>query len=263
MNDSPLIDAHLHLQDSRFDDPGGVLQRARKAGLGWLFCNGTREDDWSAVRSLSEQSPLVVPFLGIHPWYCHRVSSRWLTHLRHLITIVSCGIGEIGLDRGCGIEYSLQEKFFLEQLNLGVEFHRPVVIHCIRYWGKCLELLERVLPGSGGIPVMIHSFSGSMETMKRLVRLGCTLSFSARLMGRDQEALRAVFQAVDTGHLLLETDSPDQLTSIHRQTHTLNEPALIGSLYRFGARLKQMPLDDFSNQILANGTVFAHQTTAG
>ncbi len=261
MASPPFLDAHMHLQDKRYmGHMDTLVHNAKKIGVQRLFCNGTDENDWQKVLSLFNNDHSIIPFIGIHPWHSNRVTKNWNKRLAQTLTDAPCGIGEIGLDKFCDIALSVQIEVFRTQLNLAFSIKRPVVIHCVKYWGVCLDILEELLTPHSPIPVMIHSFSGSIETMKRLVRLGCHLSFSAKMTEPDQEFLRSVFKQTPIHHLLLETDAPDQLyNELFSQENTqpaYNEPRLIVNLYRFAARQRKMDLDLFTWQVWDNSLPF-------
>ena len=53
-------------------------------------------------------------------------------------------MGEIGLDRWKeGLEYEGQEEVFTAQLHIATERNLLVSIHCLKAWGRLLELLEQ------------------------------------------------------------------------------------------------------------------------
>ena len=285
----PFLDAHLHLQDKRYEGHiDAVIQRAIHSGVKRLFCNATSEADWQKVIDLAGRYRFITPFLGVHPWYSDSLSIGWQDRLQKMLTSSNGGIGETGLDKKCSVDMNIQIDIFGAQLDLAQELNRPIVIHCIRCWGKLIELLEDKTASGRSIPVIIHSFSGSQEVMKRLVALGCHLSFSARLNDPGYKRLRDVFKKAPLDHILLETDSPDQLFSLSAQKGSpkiigsdqpampetgfsslvaagqsgpampvrFNEPAFIVELYRTGALLKNMKLDKFARQIWKNGTIY-------
>ena len=259
------LDSHLHLQDNRFNGMReAVLLRARQAGVARMFCNATRENDWPDVLALASTHDSIVPFIGIHPWYCDTASHEWHNKLAEILRTTACGIGEAGLDKKCTSDLIRQEEIFVGQLQLAVQFQRPLSVHCLGCWGKLLDILSSQADTGSLPPIMIHSFSGSRETMLRLVRLGCTISFSARMAAPGQERLRQVFQETPLSRVLLETDAPDQL-----QTTILpnsipgsgnNEPANVTAFYAFAANLYHLDLQDFCRQIWHNGTVFTDST---
>ena len=260
MTAPPLLDSHLHLQDPRLEGiRAEVFRRAVEAGIGRMLCNATRERDWPEVLQLSATFPSVIPFIGIHPWYADPLETAWDRRLEAVIAINCCGIGEAGLDGKCPIPIASQERVLAIQLGLAAEHQRPVALHCVGAWGRLIDMLERLVKTAGLPPLMIHSFGGSLETMHRLVNLGCWISFSARLIDRDRQTLQQVFCETPLERILLETDSPDQLPQALRHSGNVpcNEPANIADFYRQAAKLRRMNLDDFTQQIWNNGEIYA------
>jgi TatD DNase family protein len=260
-----FIDSHMHLLDRRFAGVReAVLAQAQEAGVTKLFCNATCEDDWLEILTVSAHFPAVVPYLGIHPWFGDRVRSGWGKRLEELVIAHRCGIGETGLDRKCPVDMKIQLELFTTQLQLAADYRRPLVVHCLDCWGKLLEVLEQ-RKKEGLLPLtMIHSFNGSVETMRRLVRLGCFISFSMNLLDPEREKLRNALQETPIAHLLLETDAPDQLPTSRKIVgsgdQACNEPANIPELYRLAANLHHTDLQDFCRQIKQNGTLFTDST---
>jgi len=132
-----LIAAHNHLQEEVLVPyVGGAVERAREAGVGEMWCNGTDEGDWQAVLDLSLAYAEVVPFFGLHPWFVKDRSPDWLARLEHFLDAVPSGIGEIGLDRHVeDRDEPAQESVFRAQLALAVERGLPVSVHCLKAWG--------------------------------------------------------------------------------------------------------------------------------
>jgi TatD DNase family protein len=258
-----LLDSHVHLQDSRFTGRlERVLRSATLAGVERMFCNATRESDWQEILHLSSTNPEILPFLGIHPWFADTVTEGWEIRLDSLMAVNRTGIGEIGLDKSCRVSPDIQEEIFLIQLRLALKHGAPLVIHCLHRWGKLIELLGNHLHDDKRIPIMIHSFAGSMEIMQQLVRMGCFISYSMRLTEAAQEQLRVTFKATPLQHILIETDAPDQLNSrlltMENGEKAVNEPSYIRELYTFAAGLREMNPSEFCTQIWKNGEIYAH-----
>jgi TatD DNase family protein len=268
MGPGRLLDSHVHLQDSRFTGRlDAVLKRAAQAGVGRMFCNATRESDWQEILDLSSTNPDILPFLGIHPWFAGTVTEGWETRLDGFMAANRIGIGEIGLDKSCGVNPDMQEEIFLIQLRLALKHTAPLVIHCLHRWGRLIELVETHLQGNRRVPIMIHSFSGSEEIMQRLVRLGCFISYSMRLTETSQEQLRRTFKTTPLHRILIETDSPDQLNTRlftpENGEKACNEPSYIQELYTFAADLREMNTSEFCTQIWENGEIYAHSALPG
>ena len=253
-------DSHLHLQDPRFNGVReDVLQRAAQVGVNRMFCNATREEDWQAVLDLASTTETILPFLGIHPWYCATISAGWVKRLADILANTTSGIGEAGLDKNCRCSMATQIEVFSTQLQLAATFHRPLSIHCLGCWGKVLEILEMQAEETTLPPIIFHSFSGSRETMQRLIKLGCHLSFSGRLTTPSQGRLRLILQQTPLSSILLETDAPDQLADTESEHPAItgnNEPANIMRIYAFTADLLHIPLQQLCRQIWHNGTLF-------
>lgn len=250
------LDAHVHLQDVRFKaDSESVVQRAIARGVQQLFCNATCEQDWERVDELASAWQNIIPFWGIHPWFADTVSKGWEHRLRERLKKYSGGIGETGLDRACSVDFDQQIRVFKTQLRCAIALHRPLVIHCVKSWGKLVEILQEA---EGDFPpIMVHAFSGSREMMERLVGMGLYLSFSTRLLDPNQKKLSQVFGATPLERILLETDAPDQVSLFHQANGArYNEPQWVTDVYARAAAVKSCDLEDFKIQVANNGTVF-------
>lgn len=255
------LDSHLHLP-GKFpaSELPALLERAARAGVERMFSNATQEQDWQAVIDLAAGHKAVIPFAGIHPWFAESAGDAWETRLRSLLHEVPAGIGEIGLDKKCCCHFDCQRRIFLAQLGMAAELGRPVVIHCVKAWGALLEILEQEAGAKRLPPTMIHSFAGSLETLRRLLRCGCFLSFSCRIMG--EEKLHPCFLGTPLDKLLLETDALGQVqktaaTGADNPPVTCDEPAAIIELYTWAAAMRKMELAELRQQIWNNGKIFA------
>ncbi|MCD6389063.1 MAG: TatD family hydrolase [Desulfobulbaceae bacterium] len=264
-----FLDSHLHLQNKRIMPRSAeIVSKAVKRGVVKMICNATSERDWQDVLDLAKEHNAVYPFLGIHPWYGDTVEKKWLDRLTTTVQKNSVGIGEIGLDRVCKTDFLQQEKIFLAQLELARQQRCPVAIHCVKAWGRLVEILSDF---QSHIPaIMIHGFAGSRETMERLTRMGIFISFSTQLAHPARKKLRDVFLQTPLDRILLETDSPNQfcaelakLSAAEKQTALMkktkvNEPAVIPALYHYGAALRGIKLDDFTKSLWKNGKIFTN-----
>jgi len=259
---APFLDSHLHLLDNRL---GGrvekTVEEAQALGVARFICNTCRKSEWAPALELNRRFPKsVIPLLGIHPWYASEAAPGWFERLEELAP-KGGGIGEIGLD-GLRGDMEIQKKVFYKQLRLAGKLEKPVVIHCVKAWGLLVDILEREKAWNPGL--ILHSFGGSVEIMRRLLRLGALFSFSALLAAPNRSKLRRVFKDIPLERLLLESDAPDQLCPTlvtPRQAPpevTINTPGCIPSLYRFAADLRGMELDEFTTALWENGQIFTH-----
>jgi Tat protein secretion system quality control protein TatD with DNase activity len=119
-------------------------------------------------------------------------------------------------------------------------------MHCVRSWGKLIELLEQNASSRNTPPMMIHSFSGA-------------------LLDPGQKKLQQVFAQTPMELLLLETDSPDQFFDDQgkKRVNICNEPMFIPALYEKAAQIRKMDLKQLSTIVWHNGSVFTHRKTFG
>lgn len=261
-----FIDAHLHLQDPRFTGKTEqVIAHAAIAGVCRLFCNATAESDWPRIIELADHHSWLIPFLGIHPWNVDSAAAGWENRLYDILSSrrYGAGVGETGLDKARPAEFEKQLKLLQAHLEIAVDLDLPVAVHCVRCWGKLVEVLKAQAAGKRLPRVLIHSFSGSREIMRRLTDLGCFLSFSSHIADPEHSRLREIFSQVPLELLLLETDAPDQINPLLADQEDLitkfNEPVIITAVYRSAAIQRGLHLEDFTRQLWHNATIYAHK----
>lgn len=173
--------------------------------------------------------------VGIHPWDTATLCPTLLGELQEALAHPNCvALGEIGLDRACGVEWQRQLECFETQLLFAKE--RPVILHCVRCHNDIVKILKtKQLHG-----VIFHSFVGSRELAQQLSAEGYYLSFGfgALRSPRTVEALRTT----PLHRLLLETDT---------------SPLRIEKLYSEVAKIKEIDIELLKEQIENNfNTIF-------
>jgi TatD DNase family protein len=204
---SPLFDAHDHLQDYGSEtSTAEALRLAAEAGVRIMLCNGTSPGDWEKVMALAAGNKEVVPCFGLHPWFLKEGPPGWLEGLESFLLQVPSCVGEIGLDGGKNAsDLARQEGVFTAQLRLAKKLGRPACLHCVKAWGRMLELLKEEAPGR----FMFHSYGGPAEMVAEFASLGGYFSFSGAIIDNKREKLRRALLAVPADRLLLETEAPD------------------------------------------------------
>ncbi|MBK1830473.1 TatD family hydrolase [Verrucomicrobiaceae bacterium R5-34] len=229
-----MTDAHLHLQDARFDTVRDrVVAEMLEAGITRCVVNGTCPADWPKVAELAAQYPdLIIPSFGLHPW--KKPTADWHSQLLHFLdTTPNAFLGECGLDRWIkDYDLDLQTETFTAQLEIAAERNLPLSIHCLKSWGPLIKILESIrLPERG---FLLHSYGGSAELVPRLAALGSYFSFSGYFLQERKAKVLNAFRSVPSNRLLMETDAPDMLPPEHIITHPLphdlNHPANLVSI---------------------------------
>jgi TatD DNase family protein len=157
--------------------------------------------------------------VGIHPEDCHRIMDcdEALRELEEILGSTEdrlqnkvVAIGEIGLDYhyenygDIPMDKQKQALFFDAQMQLAEKLDLPVIIHDREAHGDCFETVLRY-PGVRGV---FHSYSGSADMARELVRRGWYISFSGTLTFKNANRVREAALAVPRDRLLIETDAP-------------------------------------------------------
>ena len=214
---SRIFDSHAHYDDARFD--GGALALLSKlhneenvlkvvnAGAGLSSTKGSYE--------LSRALDFVYFTAGVHPGEVSGAKDvpDWLSVIEGYALDRKCvAIGEIGLDYYYGEdEKELQKEFFHAQLDLAKKLSKPVVIHDRDAHGDIMEILKSH-PDVCGV---FHSYSGSFEMAKELLRRGWYLSVNGIVTFKNARKICEVLAGIrelDDGRylerILVETDCP-------------------------------------------------------
>ena len=147
---------------------------------------------------------------GIHPSDCKGISDmqKALYELERLISenrekIVA--LGEIGLDYYWEpIDKERQKEYFYSQLDLSERLDIPVIIHDRDAHGDCFDAVSSRKNAYG----VFHSYSGSAEMAKELVKRGWYISFSGTVTFKNAERVRDVARVLPHDKVLIETDCP-------------------------------------------------------
>lgn len=244
-DDMKLFDAHCHLQ------PPDAFARAFAVGIEKIAVCGTSSDDWNEILKISEQYPQIFPSIGIHPWF---VSSEWgksIQTLEEMVRKVSnLGIGETGLDFSDRFKNRAeQEASFAAHLDLARELNRSVAVHCVRAWGRLIEILrEHPAPR-----ILLHAFGGAPELIPELTELNCWFSFCGVVTNPKAKKARASAAAVPADRLLIETDSPDFPPA---GCDFPSEPANLIHVARTVAELRGVSVEEIAEMTFSNATEF-------
>lgn len=136
--------------------------------------------------------------LGIHPWDAALLHPVLEKHLATMQKADCQLVGEIGLDKVCGVDWGLQMEVFETQAAAST---RPIVVHSVRAHSEVLKVLKQ----HTAQPAIFHSFVGSPEQAAEIIGQGHYLSFGFSSL-RSAKTLRAL-QICPAERLLLESDT--------------------------------------------------------
>lgn len=212
-----IFDSHAHYDDERFDECRDALiyDITTNGNVTVIVNAGASLASTVASKNLSEKYPFFYFASGVHPESADKDSQNadWLdvvkSHCRHEKCVA---VGEIGLDYYYGKETEqVQKEVFRQQMQLAKDMNLPVVIHDREAHADCLDIVSDY-PSVYGV---FHSYSGSFEMAKQLVKKGYYLSFNGILTFKNArktvevlEGLKSFEGGKHLDKILVETDSP-------------------------------------------------------
>lgn len=131
---------------------------------------------------------------GIHPWktdtYNFDLLKKTLSH-KNVIAI-----GEAGIDYLRGAPVNIQEKIFMEEIELSEIMKLPIIIHCVRASSDIIRIRKK---SSAQQPWIIHGFRGGYKHACQLINAGLYISLG-EYFNKDS------IDAIPNERLLVETD---------------------------------------------------------
>lgn len=211
-----LFDSHAHYYDDWFHDEAETILRDEVFGgvVDKVVNVGTNNKNNVICIDSAHKYEGMYAAVGIHPEDVSNIDGPpelEVATLKKLILAERAGenkvvaLGEIGFDFHYeGYDRDLQEKYFELQMRLAEELDIPVVIHDREAHGPCFDMVLKY-PKVKGI---FHSYSGSAEMARELVRRGWYISFSGVLTFKNAARVREVAESVPLERILIETDAP-------------------------------------------------------
>jgi TatD DNase family protein len=245
-----LLDTHCHLDASEFAlDREAVIARALAAGVQGILIPAVDPSNFEIVRTLAHSVPGGAYALGIHPMYVQHVDDQALVQLRHALEARRddprlVAVGEIGLDFfvpeiSQGEERAKQERFYVAQLKLAIEFDLPVILHVRRSQDVLLKYLRRH-PVRGGLA---HAFNGSVQQAQQFIDAGFALGFGGAMTYARALQIRRLACALPLESIVLETDAPDIAPAWLTETRR-NEPAEVRRIAHALAELRGISYEE-------------------
>lgn len=188
-------------------------------------------DEWGLRNAFHKLTPEQITKLsypvsvGIHPWHIHENFEEVISHIESVLSVDNVlAIGEIGLDRAVNVGFELQKIVFELQLQLAVQYKKPVIIHAVKSNPNLIFYIKKYK-----IPFILHQYRGNeIQTLQFLKFDNVYFSFGKDLASMTGMTER-VLKEIPIGRVFLETD-------------TSRLP--IENIYTFFADFKKMQLLD-------------------
>ena len=245
-----IIDSHCHLDyEPLINDINKVLLNAKNNNISHLLTIGTGLDSSKKVFDIVEKYENIYGSIGIHP----NSTTNHLADLDELLSIKKkskkiIAFGETGLD----YFYKRSEKkdqlySFEKHIEIAISEKVPVIIHTRDADEDTLSIIKKYHLKS---KFLIHCFTGGLKFAKKLLELGCLISFSGIITFKKSSDLRNVVKYVPIEKMLIETDSPYLSPDPFRGKS--NEPANVKIVAETVASIKQITFEEVASSTTKN-----------
>jgi len=248
-----LVDIGANLTHSAFEtDRSEVVARAKQAGVERIIVTGTAVDESLAATRVADELGLWAT-AGVHPHHARDCGPSTIPALRDIARhprVVA--IGECGLDFNRNYSpHPDQEKWFVAQLELGMELGKPLFLHSRDAHPRFSEILHFHRPAKA----VAHCFTGEQAELHAYLDLGLYIGITGWICDerRGRHLVRLV-RDIPRDRLLLETDSP-YLTprDLRPQPRARrNEPALLPHILAAVARALGRPAEEVAADTTRN-----------
>ena len=216
-----FFDSHAHYYDDRFygeENPQGaekLLEELFASGLLGVINVGTNHR--SNLRAIEQAKKYTLMYVaaGIHPEDVASTDIGVEGELEKLYALLEnrekreenkiVALGEIGLDYYWEPYDREQQIYCFEaQMEMARKLDLPVVIHDREAHGDSYDVVCKY-PEVRGV---FHSYSGSAEMAKELIKRGWYISFSGVVSFKNAAKIKEVAKVVPDDKILIETDAP-------------------------------------------------------
>ncbi|KAF1928591.1 deoxyribonuclease tatD [Didymella exigua CBS 183.55] len=215
----PIFRGIYHDKQRHDDDFEDIIQRALDAGCKKFMVTGSDLAESKHALEISKAHPgLCYATIGVHPCSAKQFDdfpggpAKLLSELKELAIQAkeegtAVAYGEFGLDydRLFLTPKEQQLKYFELQLEIAVEVQLPLFLHsraASEDFERLLKAKLEQLPKRG----LVHSFTGTVEEMQRLVELGFDIGVNGCSMKTDENI--DVVRQIPLERLQIETDGP-------------------------------------------------------
>jgi TatD DNase family protein len=235
-----LFDTHAHLDDTRYDsDRTQLIESLSEAGVGLVMHATADLEEIPDAIAAAERYPFIYASAGVHPGNAMKMNEGRFAALESYLSHPKVkALGEIGLDYHYDdTPRELQQLWFERQMALAADHSLPVIIHDREAHADCMKTVRRF-----GVKGVFHSYSGSVEMAKELLKLGWYISFSGVVTFKNARGLLDVVRWAPMDRILVETDCPYLSPEPHRGQR--NEPAYVRYVAQKIAELKGLTFEE-------------------
>jgi len=266
------IDTHAHLNFDVYNEDRHTLLEKLTAEQTWVVNVGTGQDTSKrAVEIAANTQEGVYATVGLHPVYVNKSHDKEEGEVfdRHfyenlLQSDKVLAIGECGLDFFHLNDTPLSEeekehyikkqrRAFGAQIELALEFDKPLMIHCRDAYKETIQiLLSYQLEHGQKLQGNFHFFAGTKAEATKILDMGFNVSFTGVItFAKDYEEL---VRHIPLDRMMSETDCPYVTPTPYRGER--NEPVYVSEVVKKIAEIKGEDLEKVSKQLVKNAIDF-------
>ena len=250
-----FVDIHSHIQFPEFDaDREEVVSRMKNAGVFSVVVGTDLKTSQTAVK-LAEKHENLFASVGLHPNGMISEKFDGKAYRELVSNPKTVAVGECGLDyfrtEGTEENKKKQKEIFEKQINLALEFDKPLMIHCRNAYEDMIDILaihkkehKEKLRGN------IHFFAGNWSIAQKFLELGFTLSFTGVITFAGQ--YDEVIKNAPLNMIMSETDCPYVAPVPYRGKR--NEPSYVTEVVKRIAAIKGEGFEKVS-EAMANNAI--------
>ena len=216
-----IIDTHTHLDNEKYyEDLDEVIKRAKENNVQKFIIPAANPKDIKRAVEISEKYEDVYFAVGVHPLDILNFDYPYLLdYINHPKCVA---VGEIGLDYHYTKDTKdYQIELFQEQLDIAIQYNKPVIIHIREANKDSYEILDRYIKKYPNFRGVLHCFNADSQFLNFsdnfYYGIGGVLTF------KNARKLVEVFPKIPKNRVIIETDSP-YLTP-HPYRGKRNEPS--------------------------------------
>lgn len=246
-----IVETHCHLDYLKEHPLDVILQKCRDHNVQQMITIAVTPDNLDPIIEIANSNEFVFCTQGIHPHHAkdwsQDVKNKIIANLSQPKVLA---IGETGLDYYYSkSEHSKQIEVFEEQLQIAIDYKKPVVIHTRDADADTINILKKYGPRMNQKAVL-HSFTSSLELAKVALDLGFYIGVNGIVTFPKADNVRETVRYAPIEQLILETDAPF-LTPAPFRGHE-NAPFYLPLIAQKVAEEKNLDLNHVIDQTTTN-----------
>ena len=203
-----MIDTHSHIYLEHFDnDRAETISRAKSAGVERIILPNIDAESIDRLHQTEKDfAGFCFAAMGLHPTSVNASYKNELSVIENqLKQRPYVAIGEIGIDLYWDKTYLAEQIIaFEQQLEWALQYGYPVIIHSRNSHNEIMASLKKFKNVRG----VFHSFSGSIEQAREILRLGDFKLGINGVVTYKNTNLPQTLKQLSLNDIVLETDAP-------------------------------------------------------